>query len=59
MLFGFIKGVSGGCFILIINDITYNPPLPTIHLYPQSGSDDQFNHTYYITAISCKWVAVI
>ena len=31
MLRGFIKGVSGGCFVLIkINDVTHNPPLPTI-----------------------------
>ena len=29
---GFIKGVSGGCFILLNNDVTHNPPLPTIRV---------------------------
>ena len=28
---GFIKGVSGGCFIQI-NDVTHNPPLPKIRV---------------------------
>ena len=31
-LCGLIKGVSGGCFVLIKNDVTHNPPLPTIRL---------------------------
>ena len=31
-LSGFIKGVSSGCFVLIKNDVTQNPPLPTIQV---------------------------
>ena len=40
---GFIKGVSGGCFVLINKQcypqsaFTHNLPLPTICLYPQSA----------------------
>ena len=40
---GFIKGVSGGYFVLINkwgypqSAFTHNPPLPTIGLYPQSA----------------------
>ena len=40
---GFIKGLVVDVLYLKINDVTHNSPLPTIRLYPQSGSDN-FNY---------------